>query len=181
MRVWRKRLRLLLLSEHHPQWFMTPVCSRLSGWHCRNSPQQPVFPFLSVYSYIPWKVSCITQNALMQFWFVYYYFELSRDISPAFTASSISPPLSWVVFQQQQFVFYHSAHVQDLFLTLHDHDQTLKRETKKKKKTHVGVLWLFFLLQCWPVSAGPSSMASHWKLETRCRSWRNVKVQRVHT
>lgn len=32
------------------------------------------------------------------------------------------------------------------------------------------------LLQCWPVSEGPSSMASRWKLETRCKSWRNVKV-----
>lgn len=44
-------------------------------------------------------------------------------------------------------------------------------------------MWVFcasFPLQCWPVSAGPSSMASHWKLETRCRSWRNVKVQHAH-
>ena len=37
--------------------------------------------------------------------------------------------------------------------------------------------FLPLLLQCWPHSEGPSSMAFRWKLETRCRSWRNVKVR----
>lgn len=45
-----------------------------------------------------------------------------------------------------------------------------------KKSSNVGVLCLP-LLQCWPVSEGPSSTACPWKSETRCRSWRNVKVR----
>lgn len=44
------------------------------------------------------------------------------------------------------------------------------------------VFWIL-VFQCWPASEGPSSTASRWKLETRCRSWRNVKVRctRRHT
>lgn len=49
-------------------------------------------------------------------------------------------------------------------------------EEFKKKSSNVGVLCLP-LLQCWPVSEGPSSTACPWKSETRCRSWRNVKVR----
>ena len=38
-------------------------------------------------------------------------------------------------------------------------------------------MWSFsFSLQCWPASGGRSNMASRWRSETRCRSWRSVTV-----
>ncbi len=38
------------------------------------------------------------------------------------------------------------------------------------------IMIVFFVLQCWSVFEERCSMACLWRLVTRCRSWRNVKV-----
>lgn len=87
------------------------------------------FPFLSVYSYIPWKVPCITQNVLMQVWFVCS--EFRGDISPALIWFALTQlidhtPSLLSCFPAAAYSFLSLLMSQDLFLTLHNHHQTLK-------------------------------------------------------